>query len=139
MKTFLFFTLISIYSTLSIAQENPHQLGEAWVDAIQSKSAEKMKRLFHPECLKQKSIHTVIQRMISGPLPKEYSIETKELSASTEQLKQAYLILPQKHLGIKYLVGTKEEKQKYGLGKALPVVLYQKNWLFSCPKELIHE
>lgn len=139
MKIFLFFTLTFLTSFVSRAQENPIKLGEAWVEAIQSNSTEKMKKLFHPECLKQKSIQTVIQRMASGPLPKKYSLETNELTASAEQLKLVYLILPKKQLSIKYLVDTREEKQKYGLGKTLPIVLFGKNWLFSCQKEFTDE
>ncbi|MBC76401.1 MAG: hypothetical protein CME64_10340 [Halobacteriovoraceae bacterium] len=114
-----------------MGQNTPEVLANQWIKAIQGNSAKDMRLLIHPRCPSKAIKDEVINRMISGPFPKEYKVEVKKINASLDTLKKVYFVTPSKHLRLKYTTKTKKDRQKYGLGKTFPIALENEKWYFA--------
>ncbi len=114
---------------VAASQNTPQELGELWVASIRSSSTDKIKTLIHPNCPKSSVSDQLLKRMVAGPMPNRFTIETLDLGEK-DVLRKIYAVLPEKQLNLKYVNHGFEDQKKFGLGKGFPISRIDGKWYF---------
>lgn len=129
-----FLIIASLLGLPVSAQQTPEALGKLWVEAIKTHSVEKIKPLIHPHCPRDSVKLNILERMVDGELPHQFTIETTELGPKN-LLEKIYIVIPDKQLNLKFITKTPAEKKRFGLGKGFPITKLKDLWFFAiCSK-----
>ena len=139
MKSLLVIAILSL-STSAFAQTiataaTPEALGKLWAHAIQQDSTDELKPLLHPGCTQGDIKSAILNRMVSGGLPANYTFEVEDMTTPAEQLDKIFLVRPEKNLIIHYLTSNEDDKHRYGIGKGFPIAQKDGRWYFAICKK----